>query len=90
MNKRRLILRLFFSMKNVKFNDFVTILTAYGFTLERVEGSHHIYKNPSVSEQMNVQNKNDEAKPYQIKQFLRLVEKYELRLYDTEENTDDA
>jgi len=31
---------------------------------------------------VNLQDVNGEAKPYQIRQFLRLVERYNLRLED--------
>ena len=37
---------------------------------------------PEVSELVNVQNVRGEAKPYQIRQFLRLVERYNLLLKD--------
>ena len=85
MNKRKLLMRLMNNQKNVKYNDFVTMLKAFGFELDRTEGSHHLYKNTAVPERMNIQNKNGEAKPYQINQFLGLIEKYDLKLYDDEE-----
>ena len=39
-----------------------------------------IFKNKNINELINIQNVNGEAKPYQIKQFLILVEKYNLRM----------
>jgi len=33
-----------------------------------------------VAELINIQNAAGEAKPYQIRQFLRLVERYKLKL----------
>ena len=35
---------------------------------------------PDVPEQVNLQEVEGEAKPYQIRQVLRLVERYNLRL----------
>ena len=80
MNKQRLLQRILNNQKNVKFNDFVTILEAFGFFRARTEGSHNIFKNNSVNEIINIQNVNGEAKPYQIKQFFSLVEKYNLKM----------
>jgi len=45
-----------------------------------VRGSHHIYRHPQVNEKLNLQPVGGEAKPYQIRQFLVLVEKYHLGL----------
>jgi len=46
--------------------------------------SHYIYKRPGVSELINIQNVEGEVKPYQIKQFLTLIEKYNLELGEEE------
>jgi hypothetical protein len=48
--------------------------------LARIEGSRHIYQHNQIAEQLNVQEVGGEAKPYQIRQFLRLVERYDLRM----------
>jgi hypothetical protein len=45
-------------------------------------GSHHIYAHPAIPELINLQNINGRAKPYQIRQMLRLVERYNLALED--------
>ena len=82
MNKQKLLKQILNNQKNVKFNDFVTILEAFGFYCARTDGSHNIFKNTFVNEIINIQNVNGEAKPYQIKQFLALVEKYNLTLED--------
>ena len=82
MNKHKLLARLHNNRKNVNFNDFVTLVEAFGFIRTRGEGSHSIYKNEIVSEIINLQNDKGQAKPYQIKQFLTIVEKYNLRMED--------
>ncbi len=53
---------------------------AFGFQLARVKGSHHIYSHPSVPELVNLQSVNGKAKPYQVRQLLDLVGRYNLRL----------
>ena len=70
------------NQKNVLFSDFITVVEAFGFDCTRREGSHRIFKNASVAEFINLQDENGKAKPYQIKQFLSLVEKYKLKLED--------
>ncbi|MCP9469925.1 MAG: type II toxin-antitoxin system HicA family toxin [Nitrospira sp.] len=59
-----------------------TLIEAFGFELKRVSGSHHIFVHPAIAELVNLQEVGGEAKPYQIRQFLRLVERYNLRLED--------
>ena len=67
-------------LRNVSFRDFSALVVACGFRLARVEGSHHIYQHDGMTEQLNVQEVAGEAKPYQVRQFLRLVERYDLRM----------
>jgi hypothetical protein len=67
-------------LRNVSFRDFSALVVAFGFRLARVEGSHHIFQHDIMWEQLNLQEVGGEAKPYQIRQFLRLVERYDLRM----------
>lgn len=81
MTKRqRLVQRLLTGSKNIRFTDAVSCLEAFGFQLARVTGSHHIFIHPSVPELINIQNVKGKAKPYQIKQFFEIVERYNLKL----------
>jgi hypothetical protein len=47
-----------------------------------VKGSHHIFVHASVPELVNLQEVDGKAKPYQVRQFLKLTEEYNLRLED--------
>ncbi len=58
------------------------LVEAFGFELRRTKGSHHIFAHPNVSELLNLQEVRGQAKPYQIRQFVRLVERYALTLQD--------
>ncbi len=58
----------------------VSLVMAFGFQLDRVNGSHHIFTHPNLTELVNLQEVNGQAKPYQIRQFLKLVEQYQLTL----------
>jgi predicted RNA binding protein YcfA (HicA-like mRNA interferase family) len=84
VKKQKLYQRIINSQKNVKFNDFITIMIAFGFSLNRITGSHHIYDHPDVPQSVSIQPDQKQAKPYQIRQFLRLVETYNLKLNDEE------
>ena len=58
------------------------MVEGFGFRLDRVSGSHHIFVHPEIPELVNIQEVKGEAKPYQIRQFLRLIERYNLNLED--------
>ena len=84
MNPRRLLRKLADgSFSNVKFTDAQRLATALGFRLERRQSSHHIYTHPALREQLNLQEVDGEAKPYQLRQMLRLAERYNLKLEET-------
>ncbi len=57
-----------------------SLVEAFGFRLVQVAGSHHIYPRDDVAELVNLQEVRGQAKPYQVRQFLRLVERYGLSL----------
>lgn len=81
VKKRKLFQKLIDSPKNVRFDEFRVVLEAFGFELRRISGSHHIFKHANVVELLSIQpDKDGQAKPYQINQFLKLVEEYDLRL----------
>ena len=82
MKKRKLLEKAMAGSKDIRFADMVTLVEAFGFRLSRVKGSHHIFVHPGISELINLQNVDGKAKPYQIYQFLRLVECYNLELGD--------
>jgi hypothetical protein len=83
MNRRRLLQRLAQgATRNVRFADLTDLAVALGFQLTRTSGSHHIFTHPSIPELLNLQDVRGEAKPYQVRQLLRLVERYNLKLED--------
>jgi predicted RNA binding protein YcfA (HicA-like mRNA interferase family) len=83
MNRRQLLRRLARgSIANVDFADMVDLVEGFGFQLARIRGSHHIFVHPDVPELVNFQEVHSQSKPYQIKQFMRIVERYNLVLRD--------
>lgn len=65
---------------DIRFAETVSLVEAFGFRLDRVRGSHHIFVHPDVDRLVNLQDVKGKAKPYQIRQFLKLVEEYNLRM----------
>ena len=83
MNRRKLLLRLSQgALQNVPFSDFARLVEDLGFRQVRTGGSHHLYAHTGIPELVNLQSVHGEAKPYQIRQVLRLVERYNLGLED--------
>ncbi len=82
MNPRRLLLRIRSgAVNNVDFKDATRLLQALGFERLRIEGDHHVFAREDIPEQPNLQpDRTGQAKPYQIRQIKRLVEKYNLYL----------
>jgi predicted RNA binding protein YcfA (HicA-like mRNA interferase family) len=80
--RRRLLQKLLSGSKNIRFAEAVACAEAFGFRLSRIHGSHHIYVHSNVPELLNLQNVHGQAKPYQIKQLLRLIERYNLAMED--------
>jgi len=68
------------SFQNVRFSDAERLALALGFRVSRTEGSHRIFVHPVVSELLNLQNADGDAKPYQLRQLVKLVEGYNLTL----------
>jgi len=58
------------------------LVRAFGFRLSRISGSHHIFTHPRIPELVNLQDVRGQAKPYQVRQFMKLVERYNLQLED--------
>ena len=85
MNRRRLLARLTRgAVRNVAFADMMNLVEGFGFSLVRVSGSHHIFGRTGIPKTINLQPDRGDAKPYQIRQFLRLVERHRLTLEDEE------
>jgi len=82
MKKRKLLQKLLSGSKNIRFSEAVASAEMFGFRLDRIKGSHHIFVHPNTSELVNLQNIKGKAKPYQVKQLLELVERYNLQMED--------
>lgn len=65
--------------RNIRFADFARLVEAHGFVFAGQAGSHRGYKHPCGAI-LTLQEKDGEAKPYQITQFLKIVDAYGLTM----------
>ncbi len=68
---------------NVRYSDFARLVAAVGFRMVRKRGSHRIYRHASVPGLLTLQESSGEAKPYQIRQFLRTMDEHGLTVRDS-------
>ncbi len=60
---------------NIRFVDLRNLIISYGF-VERIKGSHHVYKRDDIPEGIVIQPLGNKAKPYQVKQIRNILKKY--------------
>ena len=82
MKPRKTLERILSGSKSIRFEDMRRLVEAFGFRFSRRNGSHHIFTHRGIPELVNIQDVHGEAKPYQIRQVLKLVERYALSLDD--------
>ena len=80
MNPDKLLRKALSSPANLRFEESCALAKALGFRLSRINGSHHIFIHPAVRELLNLQDVAGKAKPYQVRQLLDLVERYNLSI----------
>ena len=82
MNKRKLLAKALAGSKNISFNEVVILVKAFGFRLSRVNGSLIYLSIRGYGKSLTFKSIIGKAKPYQVRQFLELVEQYDLKLGD--------
>jgi len=68
----------------LKFKDLCALAKAAGFVFDRQSGSHHIYRHDRAGvPTINIQKgKSGDAKPYQVKLLLQIIEEHELEVQE--------
>jgi len=64
--------------KKVHFNRLCSAAELFGFRFRGGKGSHVIYRRDGIKEMLNFQNVGGWAKPYQVRQLLKIIDKYNL------------
>ena len=80
MKPAKLLQKALQSPQNLRFSELLSLAQAFGYTLDRVRGSHHILVHEAADRVLNFQEVGGKAKPYQVRQFLRDIEEFNLRL----------
>lgn len=65
----------------LRFRDLCALVERAGFVKRNQKGSHVVYKHPEIKGLRPLplqQGKSGMAKPYQVRQFLCIIETYEL------------
>ena len=82
MNARKVYDKVLAGSRNVRFEDACRLAESFGFWLDRTSGSHRIFRHRRGL-MLNLQpDRNGQAKRYQLRQLLDLVEENGLTLDD--------
>lgn len=68
--------------RGLTFAEFCRLLEAFGYVQVRTSGSHLAFRNAAIGDTRIVQPRGKDAKPYQVEQFLDIIEAYGLTLSD--------
>lgn len=79
---RKLLEKALRTPHGLRFEEAKRLAHGFGFRLDRVSGSHHIFKRPGIPQLVNLQDCGGKAKAYQVRQLLKLVEMHNLPLED--------
>jgi predicted RNA binding protein YcfA (HicA-like mRNA interferase family) len=60
--------------RSVSFRDFVALIEAFGFVHQRTKGSHQSFRHSDCPQLLVIQPKDGEAKRYQVRELLELIE----------------
>ncbi|MCL0090472.1 transposase [Dehalococcoidia bacterium] len=71
-------LRTFRNPSNVRFEQACKAAELFGFRFRGRKGSHRIFVRRGIREMLNFQSVRGKAKSYQVRQFIRIIEKYNL------------
>ena len=80
MKTRKLLLKALNAPQNLRFAELRTLAEAFGYRLDRVKGSHHLFVHTRATRPLNLQEAGGKAKPYQVRQFLRDIEEFHLTM----------
>ena len=53
--KRKLLAKVLAGAHNIRFEELCCLAESFGYRLDRVSGSHHIYEHPAVERPLNLQ-----------------------------------
>jgi hypothetical protein len=78
MNREEIYWELKERSTNVRFEELCRAAESFGFKFKGGKGSHRIFVREGIKELLNFQDVKGKGKPYQVRQFIKLIEKYNL------------
>jgi CHASE1-domain containing sensor protein len=63
--------------KDVRFADACKAARWLGFVGRAAKGDHHVFQRPGEATALNFQNRKGRIKPYQARQLIEMMNKYE-------------
>jgi len=78
MSKKEIYEELKKNPKNVRFEELCRAAELFGFEFRGGKGSHRIFVKEGIREMLNFQEVKGKAKPYQVRQFIKIIERYNL------------
>ena len=78
MDKQKIYEKLNRSPANIRFEEICGYALDFGFTYKGGKGSHRIFVREGLRELLNFQNVKGMVKSYQVRQFVKIIEKYDL------------
>jgi precorrin-6x reductase len=78
MNRKEVYQKLKKNPKKVRFEELCRAAELFGFEFRGGSGSHRVFVRVGVREILNFQEVKGKAKPYQVRQFIRIIENYNL------------
>jgi hypothetical protein len=76
-SRAKLIAHIRNNPKDVRFDDACKVAKELGFVCKGGGSSHHAYSRPGESVGLNFQNRGGRIKPYQARQLIEMIDKYE-------------
>jgi predicted RNA binding protein YcfA (HicA-like mRNA interferase family) len=80
MSRDEKIYRKLLETGKLDFSEFQRLLVAFGYRFKRQNGNHMAYRHAKIPDTRIVQPIGKAAKPYQLEQFLDMIEKFRLTM----------
>jgi len=81
-SKREQLLQAARPGQTLRYHELKQILEHFGFRLAIMNRLHNIFVHEALPELLNVQNINGQVKPFQVRQVIQLLYKYQLQAQD--------
>lgn len=68
--------------QKIRYNEFKSLIEHFGFRLASMNRLHNIFVHDKLPSLINLQNIKGDVKAFQIRQFINLIYRYQLRASD--------